>query len=58
MYIDASVREHLACGEITGLLHNEVFRGLARLQSGDSVDEAQLQDFARATKILVVQIKS
>jgi len=54
MQVDASVRRHLACGEVTGVLHNEIFRRLDRLQRGESVDGAQIQDFARATKILVV----
>jgi len=54
MNIDVSARDHLAGGEVTATLRNEILRRLAKVKSGEPVDDAQLRDYMAATKILVV----
>jgi hypothetical protein len=52
--LDLSARNHLAMGEVPAGLLAEIKSKLARLRQGAQVDEALVQNYAQALKILLV----
>jgi hypothetical protein len=52
--IDLNARRHLAMGEVSKNLANDLDNKLARMRRGESVDAAQLKDFSASRKILLV----